>query len=642
MAFPPVLVRQARASGTPGVFRLLGGSSLSQIGGSDDLSAATLEANDGTEANSLPRRNYVCEFLGDLYTIHGAKVYKYNADLNQWKLFYTPADALATGNYKGHTGLYVMKKSGVSVMAFVHSSAGTAGRSYAHWTADGVTWNSNFNAPVSGGNLSENQQGIVINGNLLVYVAYYGAGIYYLVYDIDAPSLTSLQIGANNADTALPYKNRILYIWTGTANPTVREQSGVTFLTAATFSGVNGQGTGKTAFVHGGYVYAIGSIQPQNNTVIQYHVGTFNVFGALLVRMKVGDAPYSAIPYNFLNKVVVCSGSITGSFTDMETVTGSVGSQTGRVIGVSGGQLLLDNTSNGTAGFTGGETLTGGTSGATIVLSGVPTTRNILPSSFWPGAGLGDASNSWYSVVDSESDPANPDVYLICNVNAQSSGAYFIVYKFLGWDTEMAYVGNTPASTGYGKVVSDANLSSGERIWTAGELNVEIVSTAAGIGGTAITFRASGDPTIVTVNAVGTFAVGDVVTQTDGAHVGASGTIIRVNTTAKTFELGSVTGGPFDNAATITDGGVKSATLTADSTGGAADKIVTFYQGTVGIPTAQITLSGPVTGGSAILGTNQVEQVTADSLTTYTVRWPFISDGVGIGQQRILMPYISR
>jgi len=83
-------------------------------------------------------------------------------------------------------------------------------------------------------------------------------------------------------------------------------------------------------------------------------------------------------------------------------------------------------------------------------------------------------------------------------------------------------------------------------------------------------------------------------------------------------------------------------TISFKAYGGDTGKIVKIYvNGQEGPPTALATLTGTATGGSATRNGNQVENVSADGSTTYTVGWDFFSDGLSIGQYANLAPRIE-
>ncbi len=76
---------------------------------------------------------------------------------------------------------------------------------------------------------------------------------------------------------------------------------------------------------------------------------------------------------------------------------------------------------------------------------------------------------------------------------------------------------------------------------------------------------------------------------------------------------------------------------------GPTDKIIDFFYGVEeGIPTAQCTLTGAVTGGVATRNNNQVEDVQADDgATLYTAIWDTPTDGINPGDRLHIMARIS-
>jgi len=70
-------------------------------------------------------------------------------------------------------------------------------------------------------------------------------------------------------------------------------------------------------------------------------------------------------------------GSVSGKFSEGETITGGTSGLTAYVYAISNDELLVINLTGGTT-WTDGETITGGTSGATAVVSGTGQDEDIL------------------------------------------------------------------------------------------------------------------------------------------------------------------------------------------------------------------------------------------------------------------------
>lgn len=83
-------------------------------------------------------------------------------------------------------------------------------------------------------------------------------------------------------------------------------------------------------------------------------------------------------------------------------------------------------------------------------------------------------------------------------------------------------------------------------------------------------------------------------------------------------------------------------TISFKAYGGGTGKIVKIYiDPDESSPDTQATLRGSATGGSATRNGNQVEGVSANGTTTYTVGWDFLADGLGIGEFSNLSPRIE-
>jgi len=240
----------------------------------------------------------------------------------------------------------------------------------------------------------------------------------------------------------------------------------------------------------------------------------------------------------------------------------------------------------------------------------------------------------WYVLLDIDTNPASPAAYLWFNSCASADS--WVYYEWNGEGSVLSVAGTVGA---YGIVMPMVIRGGGERVFSSGEPSVEITGKAKGSGGMEISFKAFGDPVILSHGTVtGTFSEGETVT---GGISGATAVITRVNSSAQTLEVGNVQGGPFNSSETITTAGGSATTNGAQSGGTTSYTVKLFYDINQQLPDNQCTLTGGVTGGSASRNGNQIDSVTADGVIEYTTIWNFTGDGLSIGDFFIMMPRIA-
>lgn len=263
-----------------------------------------------------------------------------------------------------------------------------------------------------------------------------------------------------------------------------------------------------------------------------------------------------------------------------------------------------------------------------------------LPTILRPGGSNATAYHYWQVMVDSDTNPASPDVYLLCRDNSESTGSW-LSYKWNGYNTAMSAEGSFPATD---TRLPDSPYGGGDRWFTAGQLSIHLSDAVPVIGGQSPKFRAYGDALTIQHGTVtnGPFALGDLVQQSSPSS--ASGTVTFVDSGSGVIRLGGVSG-TFANGATITvTAGSKSATISAVPTGGGADYTVKFYfDPDRGIPKTQAQLTGTATGGSAQRSGNDIINVTADDgVTEYGgAKWAFTGQGVYSGDRVSFLPFIT-
>lgn len=229
-------------------------------------------------------------------------------------------------------------------------------------------------------------------------------------------------------------------------------------------------------------------------------------------------------------------------------------------------------------------------------------------------------SHAWYAVHDNDSESGSVVVYLYY----RRIGVDWTVYRWDGDDRQMTQLGVVDG----GYSIPSTCCGDGERVWSSKTLGVTVAGRASETGGLGYTFVAHGDPTVLYHDTLtsGSFSVGEVVT---GSVSGATATILRVNSTAKTLEVGGVSSTPFVALDDLSTTGGSAPNIATAPTGGGADYTVKLFHSVLEeTPTTQSTLRGAVTGGTATRSANSVVGVVADSMTQYTCIWDFYADGL--------------
>ena len=136
-------------------------------------------------------------------------------------------------------------------------------------------------------------------------------------------------------------------------------------------------------------------------------------------------------------------------------------------------------------------------------LNVVDLTFEVIPAALRPtglgGSGPSPNSQRFYAVYDSDTDPANPEIFLYHAVNG-ISGTSFTVYQWnydpanaLGFGLNLLSTQDVGGDVYHS--VPDTLPQGGCRIFTPGELDVKIVNRVGILGGEQITFRAYGGGT---------------------------------------------------------------------------------------------------------------------------------------------------
>lgn len=180
MAIAPMLVNLFRGSGNAGVYRLIGGTSLVQVG--NDITSSL----EGPTTYYQFNRNKTLQFLGDLFTFHrtsgGTTVscYKYDAGTGNWNSVKT-LNSYASDYFS--MGAYVINYGGVpNLVHFYRYNAG-GGPIGVVRSADGST----FTEVNIGPNLVANLGKPIVFRDLVF--TKFGSNV--VAYDISVPSYTT-------------------------------------------------------------------------------------------------------------------------------------------------------------------------------------------------------------------------------------------------------------------------------------------------------------------------------------------------------------------------------------------------------------------------------------------------------------------
>jgi hypothetical protein len=177
----------------------------------------------------------------------------------------------------------------------------------------------------------------------------------------------------------------------------------------------------------------------------------------------------------------------TGTWNDVATIAAS-----GRSLNYRTAQSALMTDGTSMFAFWGSDNIGGGTQRCyeiNAALSPTDRTSTVLPSALTSAIGGTEAATAhWMCVYDSNTTPGSTQPWLYYAASA-TSGTTFTVYQWNGNASVM-----TVADTG-GDVAHSlpTEVAGGERIWTAGELDIKITGVAPALGGEIISFIASGD-----------------------------------------------------------------------------------------------------------------------------------------------------
>jgi hypothetical protein len=104
-------------------------------------------------------------------------------------------------------------------------------------------------------------------------------------------------------------------------------------------------------------------------------------------------------------------------------------------------------------------------------------------------SGTGGGNFRWYVAIDNDSDPENPAVYL-WKLSNDSGGSW----NYWEWNGPSSVITSGSSAGSTGLAMPAMPQGGGDRWWSANELNIELVGTAAVLGGMQLSFKCYGDP----------------------------------------------------------------------------------------------------------------------------------------------------
>jgi len=111
----------------------------------------------------------------------------------------------------------------------------------------------------------------------------------------------------------------------------------------------------------------------------------------------------------------------------------------------------------------------------------------VLPAALRFGGGATLSTGRWLSIIDNDTNPVSPVVHLYRQSEAVEANTH---YLYNGIAAELTSEGSGLA---YQIVMPFNTIGGGDRIWTSGELSIQITDMTSVIGGERISFKAYGD-----------------------------------------------------------------------------------------------------------------------------------------------------
>ncbi len=397
MAIAPSFAALFKGSGNPSAYRLLSGTTPTQVQ-SDFPGSPALET---PTAQQHFKTNYVCQFGDELFSWHRNVVYKKDDTTGNWSAVHSISNMDTSQGYSYHSGLFIADDSGPKMFGVYGKNSGstlsylttTDGSSFVEADSTGTHTNY-FTRPVIYRNVfywadGSTVRALELDGTLTTYTSVFPTGrSAHAGFGVFDNRLFVIGLDSDAAGT--PWK-----IW---------EFLGGTFTVVHTIAASNGVALNSSRFqaaclfTDSTFLYAL---FPSQNASVQHS--------------------------NYLVKLTKSGAGFTES--DISTLT--------------------------------------------------------LPSELRNGGANTGAYTRFDSLIDDETEATSPGINLFYLDDNAGDRTY---YPWSGASTPM--VGSSSASGNY---ALSAIPGGGERFWSSGDLNIEIISFTTLPSGTEISFKAYGD-----------------------------------------------------------------------------------------------------------------------------------------------------
>lgn len=253
-------------------------------------------------------------------------------------------------------------------------------------------------------------------------------------------------------------------------------------------------------------------------------------------------------------------------------------------------------------------------------------TSTVLPADWRDGGAKTGVITQVNVFVDNETDPTTPTIHIYHLSDDSSSG----VHTYYPWNGPGSVIGAGVGSVSSNYMMPNPNVGGGGIFYNTNDFDAVWTEDPAAVSGGNFTrkFVGYGDPLILSHGSVtsGPFELGETVT---GGTSSATGVVVSEDTNE--LRVGGVIG-TFQDAEVLT-GGSSGATATTDAapTGRDEDHMVKIFHNTDEEGKMTQTPLAAVSGESATLNGDTIEDLFADGVTEYLVT--MVGAGFSEGQQ---------
>jgi len=255
-----------RNSGTPALYRLLGGSTLSHV--ADLTGPPTLESPAAWVVFAV---NRCIQFNGSVFVVHQDKIHKKDNTTGAFAVAHTISTHSTINGYSEHLGLFVINNAGTPTLVSIFENTGNAWWFTA--TTDGTTWSSDAYCGAT-------TQGYFARPILYRNVLYWVDHNITRAFDITGPSTTSIStpiIGTPPHSCLCVFQGRLFLLgldsWSGGTSWKVWELTFGAWSLVHTISAGYGSIALNGAATQAGVLFADGSeliaVYPAQNATAQ-------------------------------------------------------------------------------------------------------------------------------------------------------------------------------------------------------------------------------------------------------------------------------------------------------------------------------------------------------------------------------------